>query len=75
MILVDEISQSQAEYTTMAFRAGPHAIVVGSTTSGNDGNVCPIALPGGVRSMISESACSIQTSDRPSALAFFLTWK
>jgi C-terminal processing protease CtpA/Prc len=53
VILVDEISQSQAEYTTMAFRAAPHAMVVGSTTSGNDGNVSPIALPGGLRAMIS----------------------
>jgi C-terminal processing protease CtpA/Prc len=53
VILVGEISQSQAEYTTMAFRAAPHAMVVGSTTSGNDGNVSPIALPGGLHAMIS----------------------
>jgi C-terminal processing protease CtpA/Prc len=53
MILVDEISQSQAEYTTMAFRGAPGAKVVGSTTSGNDGNVSPIPLPGGLRAMIS----------------------
>ena len=53
VILVDEVSQSQAEYTTVAFRAVPHTIVVGSTTSGNDGNVSSIALPGGLRAMIS----------------------
>ena len=53
VILVDEVSQSQAEYTAMAFRAAPHAMVVGSTTSGNDGNVSPIALPGGLRALIS----------------------
>jgi C-terminal processing protease CtpA/Prc len=53
VILVDEISLSQAEYTAMAFRATAQAIVVGSTTSGNDGNVSPIALPGGLRAMIS----------------------
>lgn len=47
VILVDEITQSQAEYTTMAFRAAPGAIVVGSTTAGADGNVSPMALPGG----------------------------
>lgn len=52
-ILVDEVSLSQAEYTTMAFRAAPHAIVVGSTTSGNDGNVSRIALPGALSAMIS----------------------
>jgi len=50
---VDEISQSQAEYTTMAFRSSPRAIVIGSTTAGADGNVSPIPLPGGFRSLIS----------------------
>ncbi len=53
VILVDEVSQSQSEYTTMAFRAAPDATVVGSTTAGADGNVSPIPLPGGLRSMIS----------------------
>jgi peptidase S41-like protein len=53
VILVDEVSQSQAEYTTMAFRVAPGARVVGSTTAGADGNVSAIPLPGGVRSMIS----------------------
>ena len=31
-ILVDEVTQSEAEYTTMAFRAAPGALVIGSTT-------------------------------------------
>ena len=53
VILVDETSMSQAEYTAMAFRSVPGAIVVGSTTSGADGNVSPFALPGGLRTMIS----------------------
>jgi C-terminal processing protease CtpA/Prc len=53
MILVDENSQSQAEYTAMAFRAAPGAVVVGSTTAGADGNVSQIALPGGLSTMIS----------------------
>jgi hypothetical protein len=53
VILVDEVSQSQAEYTAMAFRSTPHAIVVGSTTAGADGNVSEIPLPGGHRTMIS----------------------
>jgi C-terminal processing protease CtpA/Prc len=52
-ILIDELSQSQSEYTTMAFRAAANATVVGSTTAGADGNVSPIPLPGGLRSMIS----------------------
>jgi len=53
VILVDETSKSQAEYTTMAFRAAHGALVVGSTTAGADGNVSPFALPGGLRTMIS----------------------
>jgi C-terminal processing protease CtpA/Prc len=53
VILVDEVSQSQAEYTAMAFRAPPNAVVVGSTTAGADGNVSEFALPGNLHTMIS----------------------
>lgn len=53
VILVDESSMSQAEFTAMAFRSAPGAIVVGSTTAGADGNVSPFPLPGGIRTMIS----------------------
>ena len=53
VILVDETSQSQAEYTAMAMRAAPGALVVGSTTAGADGNVSTIMLPGALRAMIS----------------------
>lgn len=53
IVLVNEISQSQAEYTTMAFRAGDNVTVIGSTTAGADGNVSAIYLPGGLRTMIS----------------------
>lgn len=53
IVLVNEKSQSQAEYTAMAFRAGANTIIVGSTTAGADGNISPINLPGGLRTMIS----------------------
>ncbi|MFN0174278.1 MAG: S41 family peptidase [Saprospiraceae bacterium] len=53
VVLINEISQSQAEYTTMALRAVPGAVVVGSTTAGADGNISDFMLPGGLRSMIS----------------------
>lgn len=53
VILVNESSMSQAEYTAMALRAGPQAMVVGSTTAGADGNVSFIPLPGGLRLMMS----------------------
>ncbi len=53
VVLVNELSQSQAEYTTMAFKAGDNTTVIGSTTAGADGNVSAILLPGGLRTMIS----------------------
>ncbi|MEM1001958.1 MAG: S41 family peptidase, partial [Bacteroidota bacterium] len=53
VVLVNELSQSQAEYTAMAFRAGDKTTVIGSTTAGADGNVSRIDLPGGMRTMIS----------------------
>src|SRR5262249_10180104 len=53
VILVDESTQSQAEYTTMAFRTAPGAVVIGSTTAGADGNVSTVPLPGGLSSLIS----------------------
>jgi hypothetical protein len=53
VILVNELTQSQAEYTTMAFRAAPGAIVIGSTTAGADGNVSAFMLPGAEMSAIS----------------------
>ena len=52
-ILIDEVTQSQAEYTTMAFRSRPGTIVVGSQTAGADGNVSRFALPGMQSTMIS----------------------
>jgi len=53
IVIVNELSQSQAEYTAMAFRAGVNTTVIGSTTAGADGNVSRIALPGGLSTMIS----------------------
>ena len=38
-VLVNEETQSQAEFTTMAFRKAPKALVMGSQTAGADGNV------------------------------------
>jgi len=53
VILVNEITQSSAEYTSMAFEAGNNTTVIGSTTAGADGNVSTIQLPGNLRTMIS----------------------
>ncbi|XZF16028.1 S41 family peptidase [Chitinophagaceae bacterium MMS25-I14] len=53
VIIVNEQTQSQAEYTTMALRTAPGAVVIGSTTAGADGNVSSVVLPGGFMSLIS----------------------
>lgn len=53
VVIVYEITQSQAKYTTMAFQSSPNVIVIGSTTAGADGNVSSIILPGGVSTMFS----------------------
>jgi C-terminal processing protease CtpA/Prc len=53
VVLVNESTQSQAEYTTMAFRRAPGALVIGITTAAADGNVSAFELPGGRRTMVS----------------------
>jgi hypothetical protein len=53
VVIVNATSQSQAEYTTMAFQSSPNVKVIGSTTAGADGNVSRITLPGGIATMIS----------------------
>ena len=53
IILINEISQSSSEFHAMAYRVHPHAIVLGSTTAGADGNVSQFFLPGGISTMIS----------------------
>jgi C-terminal processing protease CtpA/Prc len=45
VVLVNEHTQSSAEYQTMAFQAAPNCVVVGSQTAGADGNVSSLPLP------------------------------
>lgn len=52
VILVNELSQSNSEYTAMALRTVPGAVVMGSTTAGADGNVSAIMLPGNLSTRI-----------------------
>lgn len=51
-ILINETTQSSAEYHTMAFRKAPNAKVFGSQTAGADGNVSYFLLPGKVSTQI-----------------------
>jgi C-terminal processing protease CtpA/Prc len=53
VILVNETTQSSAEFHAMAYQQAPNAVVMGSTTAGADGNVSDIKLPGGISTMIS----------------------
>jgi C-terminal processing protease CtpA/Prc len=53
VIIVNETTLSQAEYTTMAFSTAPNVTIIGSTTAAADGDVSQIVLPGGVRTGIS----------------------
>ena len=53
VIIVNATTQSQAEYTTMAFQSAPNVTVIGSTTAGADGNISQISLPGGISTYIS----------------------
>ncbi len=45
-LLIDESTQSQAEFTVMAFQTAPNVKCVGSQTAGADGNVSIITFPG-----------------------------
>ena len=56
-ILINEITQSHAEYSAMAYRMAPNAKLFGSPTAGADGDVVDIYLPGGITTVISSIGC------------------
>ena len=45
--MVNDQTVSNAEYTTMAFQAGPRTMVIGSQTQGADGNISKVPFLGG----------------------------
>lgn len=49
IILVNEQTQSQAEYTAQVLRTFPRSVIIGSQTAGADGNVSYLNLPGSIR--------------------------
>lgn len=51
--IVNEFTQSQAEYTSIAFKAGNNTTILGSTTAGADGDVSTIYLPRNLKTKIS----------------------
>jgi len=52
VIIVNAMTQSNAEFVTMAFQSDPHVTVIGSTTAGADGNISEIILPCGISTNI-----------------------
>jgi hypothetical protein len=52
VILINELTQSQAEFLTMKYRFVPNTVVIGSTTAGSDGNVSKFHLPGAMETSI-----------------------
>ena len=53
VVIVNEETISQAEYTAMALRAGDNTVIIGSQTLGADGNISYILLPGGLQTKFS----------------------
>lgn len=53
IILVNEQTQSSAEFTAMALRTAPRAVVMGSQTAGADGDISYVPFPGGFNSPFS----------------------
>ena len=53
ILLVNEYTQSHAEFTTMSLQTAQNVMIVGSQTSGADGNVTRLELVGGHPTMIS----------------------
>lgn len=53
LLLVNEETQSHAEFTTMGLQVGPNVTTIGSQTSGADGNVSSLIFPGGFATGIS----------------------
>jgi hypothetical protein len=53
VILISEMTQSASETMTMAVRAAPRSVVIGSASAGANGNIVRIPLPGGERTGIS----------------------
>jgi C-terminal processing protease CtpA/Prc len=53
VILCDQNTQSQAEYSIMMFQGATNVTVIGSQTAGADGNVTDVVFPGGYRAYFS----------------------
>jgi hypothetical protein len=62
LILINEETQSQAEYTAMGLEQHPNAVKIGSQTAAADGDISEIRLPGNIRTFI--TALGVYYPDR-----------
>src|SRR5690606_9070917 len=53
VVLVDEYTQSNAEFVTMSLQSRPGTRVMGSSSAGADGNISSIPLPGNLLTFMS----------------------
>jgi len=53
IILVNEVTQSRAEFNTMALQAADNVTTIGSQTAGADGDTSKLELGGGIRTYMS----------------------
>lgn len=53
ILLVDEMTQSNPEFQAMAFQSCPQTQTIGSPTSGADGDIVSLPLPGGLMTYFS----------------------
>lgn len=54
ILLVNELTQSNPEFQAMALQRCPQTLTIGSPTSGADGDIVRIPLPGGLMTCFSE---------------------
>lgn len=52
IVLVNEFTESRAEYLAMALKAMPNVTVIGNNTAGTDGDASEFFLPGGLKTRI-----------------------
>tara|TARA_B110000902_G_scaffold255037_1_gene319843 strand:+ start:214 stop:1956 length:1743 start_codon:yes stop_codon:yes gene_type:complete len=53
IVLVNENTQSQAEFSAMVFQTVPRMKIIGTQTAGADGNITVIGLPGEIKTSFS----------------------
>ena len=53
ILLVDEMTQSNPEFQAMAFQSCPQTLTIGSPTSGANGDIVSLPLPGGLMTYFS----------------------